>query len=297
MALLLVRLSIFAFRVFANRASDSIRVIEYIFTTARASLAPPHDYGVVGVIDGHSIKLTPFRTANIPPPMALHELKVRSNAIDAAFNSDASLLAVLHQKGIAIFEWRSVAPSASPPMLTGQITFEKDSSPEGIYHQVSFAENDEILVLQRDTSGASLERYGFNDDTGRVEEIPSKAPATSRLSALSSFSQNGSTHPFVQGKSGDLHGLTFGQQTLSHCNFPHYLPWTEIVPYGDDYIAFGMSGSGHLYANSRLLVKNCTSFLVTPVHLIFTTTTHLLKFVHVTDVNGTSFSPLNYAIC
>jgi elongator complex protein 1 len=149
-----------------------------------------------GVIDGQCIKITPFRTANIPPPMALHELKVRSNAIDVAFNSDASLIAVLHLKGIAIFEWKSVAASSSPPMLTGQVTFEKDGSPEGIYHQVSFAENDEILVLQRDASGASLKRYAFNGDRGRMEEIPSKATTTSIISALSSFSHNGSTHPF-----------------------------------------------------------------------------------------------------
>lgn len=261
-------------------------MIEHSFTTARACLAPPHDYGVVGVIDGQYIKVTPFRTANIPPPMALHELRVRSNAIDVAFNADASLVAVLHQKGIAIFEWKSVAASSSPPVLTGQVTFDKESSPNDINHQISFAENDEILVLQRDTSGASLKRFGFDDDTGRVEETSLKVAPSSSISVLSSFSQDKSIHPFVQGKTGDLHSLAFGEHTLSHCNFPHFLPWSEIASYGEDHIAFGMSGHGHLYANSRLLVKNCTSFLVTSAHLIFTTTTHLLKFVHITDVHG-----------
>ncbi|KAE9377847.1 elongator complex protein-like protein 1 [Stipitochalara longipes BDJ] len=271
---------------FIATSLDHIIVIEHIFTIARASLAPPHDYGVIAVIDGQSINITPFRTANIPPPMALHELKVRSNAIDVAFNADASMVAVLHQKGIAILEWKSVAASSSPPVLSGQVTFDKNGSPEGTHHQVSFAQKDEVLVLQRDASGSSIKRYGFNDDTGRMEEILSKTASISRISALSSFFYEGSAHPFVQGKAGDLHSLTFGEHTLSRCKFPHYLPWTEIVQYGEDHIAFGMSGNGHLYANSRLLVKNCTSFLVTSAHLIFTTTTHLLKFVHITDVNG-----------
>jgi len=251
-------------------------------------MAPPHDYGVVGVIDGQSVKVTPFRTVNIPPPMALHEFEVKSNAIDIAFNVDASLIAVLHQEGIAILQWKSVAASLSAPQLTSQATFEKDGSPEGIYHQISFVGKYDVLVLQRQKYGSSLKRYGFSDDTGRMEEILSEAPSTSNIAALSSFSQDESAHPYVQGKAGDLHSLTFGEHSLSHSNFPLYLPWAEIVPYTENHIAFGMSGNGHLYANSRLLVKNCTSFLVTPVHLIFTTTAHLLKFVHITAVNGTS---------
>jgi elongator complex protein 1 len=256
-------------------------------------MSPPHDYGVVGVIDGRCIKATPFRTANIPPPMALHEFEVPSNAIDVAFNADSSLIAVLHQKGIAIFEWESVAASSSSPLLCGQVTFEKNGSPKGIRYQISFADRNDVLVLQRQGPGASLKRYGFNDDTGRMEEIPAKTTSASSIYILSGFPQDGLIHPFVQDKTGDLHSLTFAEHSLSHCNFPLHLPWTEIVPYGGDHIAFGMSGNGHLYANSRLLVKNCTSFLVTPAHLIFTTTTHLLKFVHITDFNGNSFFSLN----
>ena len=42
-----------------------------------------------------------------------------------------------------------------------------------------------------------------------------------------------------------------------------------------------------MYANKRVLAKNCTSFLVTPSHLLFTTSQHLLKFVHLNRVDGT----------
>jgi elongator complex protein 1 len=217
--------------------------------------------------------------------MALHEFQVQSNAIDVAFNADASLIAVLHQHGISIFEWKSISAS-SPPALTGRVSFEKTESPGIIHQHISFAGKDEVFVMQRSESSSIIKRYGFNEDTGRMEELAATARPSHTASTLSSFFQDGTLHPFVQGKKGDLHSLTFGEHTLSHCNFPMYLPWVDIVSFGDDNIAFGMSSSGHLYANSRLLVKNCTSFLVTPAHLIFTTTTHLLKFVHITDVNG-----------
>ena len=108
--------------------------------------------------------------ANIPPPMALHELKVRSNVIDVAFSAEASMIAVLHQNGIAVFEWKSVAASSSPPMLTGQVSFKKDGLPEGRFHQICFADMSGLLLLQRDALGASLKRYDFSTDTGRMDE-------------------------------------------------------------------------------------------------------------------------------
>lgn len=46
-----------------------------------------------------------------------------------------------------------------------------------------------------------------------------------------------------------------------------------------------------LYANGRLLAKNCTSFKVTPAHLVFTTTQHLLKFVHLASVHDLEVPP------
>lgn len=47
-----------------------------------------------------------------------------------------------------------------------------------------------------------------------------------------------------------------------------------------------MTRTGALYANKRVIAKNCTSFLVTPAHLLFTTSQHLLKFVHLNRADG-----------
>lgn len=51
-------------------------------------------------------------------------------------------------------------------------------------------------------------------------------------------------------------------------------------------VMFGLSENGILFANDRVLARNCTSFLVTTAHLIFTTGQHLLKFVHLVGVAG-----------
>ena len=51
-------------------------------------------------------------------------------------------------------------------------------------------------------------------------------------------------------------------------------------------MTISLTRNGALFANDRCLAKDCTSFLLTAAHLIFTTSKHLLKFVHLTDVES-----------
>ncbi|KAF7882762.1 uncharacterized protein EAF02_006125 [Botrytis sinoallii] len=240
---------------FLSVAEDTIDLAEYIFTTARGTLAPPNDFGVLAVIDGQNLMVTPFRVANVPPPM------------------DAT---------------KRVAPT---PTLSGQYTFDS-AIKSTIYQQITFSGKNEILALGRTETGPVVQGYHLAEVPGEMKEKALENYPTSSVSILSSFVEDGVMHPYVQTSSGDLHSLAFGDASLSSCNFSKQLPWVDIIPfgdgpnaYGDGRIAFGLSSNGHLFANTRLLVRNCTSFLVTPAHLIFTTTTHLLKFVHITEVH------------
>lgn len=272
-------------------APNSINMSEYIFTTSHSSVIPPHDRGIVAVIDGQIIKITPFRAANIPPPMALHEITVHSNAIDVMFNIDASMIAVLHHQGVSIFEWKDISASEAPPALTGRYTFGQNELTNTCYQQICFVDANDVLVLRRHITTSLVTRYGFNEDTGRMDKKSHEDTPTSSLITLSSFNKNGSAHPYAQDITGNLHSLSLGDSSLAYYGFPVALPWIEMLSYKDSQLSFGMTTNGHLYANTRLLVKNCTSFLVTPAHLIFTTTTHFVKFVHIADVHDLEIPP------
>lgn len=269
----------------ANKFQDNVNLVEYIFVTTRALTGPPQDHGAVAVIDGKSVKLTPLRTANIPPPMSLYELEVSANVVDVSFNADASLIAVLHLEGAAVFKWTDFAASSEPPRLKARLGLLETNPSEKSHTQISFFGLDEILILQKRKAGAILRRFDFNDRTGEGEmmEFDMSSDFVPEVVALSSFCEGPVAHAFVQGSSGELMSLGVGEYPLHQVSFSSYLPWVEIWEQGAIHIPFGMSTNGHLYAQSRLLVKNCTSFLVTPAHLIFTTTTHLLKFVHITE--------------
>jgi elongator complex protein 1 len=270
--------------VLSNPTIDSVVSVEYIFTIARGPTAPPRDHGVVAVIDGQQVKITPLVVANIPPPMALHEISVPSPALDVVVGDNGSI-AVLHRDGVSLFTNDSISASSPPPVLKRQLAFKKTGNPQNFHQAITFAPNNEVLVLRRSPVGSIITLYSLNDDSSTTEEDLSES-SRSIVSTLSSFTEDGLTKPFTQDRSGALCSALSASRELSYGSFASVLPWVEIVSHGDTHIAFGMSASGQLYANSRLLVKNCTSFVVTPAHLIFTTTTHLIKFVHITDVNS-----------
>lgn len=217
--------------------------------------------------------------------MSLHELEVQSQAVDVAFSADGTMVAVLHHFGVSVFEWKDALALSSSPSLTGRVTFEKTEGHSFTYHQMCFAGKDELLILKTTTDHSKVERYGFDDETGRIELTCSDELGNDRITTLSSSYHEGVSYPFVQNDSWDLYELYPDNGSLSKCKPLTYQPWVEVA-HNPDSIVFSMSGNGHLYANSRLLVKTCTSFLLTPAHLILTTTNHLLKFVHITSADG-----------
>lgn len=251
---------------------------------------PPHDFGAVAVIDGRTVKITPFRTANVPPPMAMYEIEASHSVIDVAFAQDNTTMAVLHQGGLELFDWQSKNGRSLTPRLLATCDMKSDG-PVIDALQVSLASPREPDILYFN-GGLKVCRLNLISDADKLvlsdsilldEEVlflQAKSTANSPESA-------GSRHAHFQTKSGKLVQLSTagGLEPLPIC-FPLQLPWLETTEIEDEIVAFGLSRSGHLYANSRLLVKNCTSFLVTCDHLIFTTSNHYLKFVHLSRPEG-----------
>lgn len=267
-------------KAYANHRIGKVVLTEYIFSISRGSLTPPNDHGAVAVIDGQTLKITPFRTANMPPPMAMFDVDVKSAISDVEFSPDNSYMAILHQTGIDLYGWQLKGQRSVRPSLQGSIVLENREVPL----QISVGNDGTIYVL---CFGDQHEIHCYPSDpsSGQIS-------AKTRTKAGSIFGFAG----YVEGIEGvvaqDSHRM-FRQVHDGHDNLltlkvPVQLPWCTLTSSDSDGnpVAFGLSRNGHLYADKRLLVKNCTSYLVTPDHLIFTTTNHLLKFIHRTEVEG-----------
>lgn len=119
-----------------------IRSLRFSYGVSHGPTSPPHDLGLTAVIDGKSLRLTPLRHANVPPPMALHEVQLDYNALDVAISAKNDRLAVLHARSISVFE---VSPKEGNfrPHFQKKITLTHDSNPL----QIAFDDNTALRIL------------------------------------------------------------------------------------------------------------------------------------------------------
>ncbi|KAF1937312.1 elongator complex protein 1 [Clathrospora elynae] len=261
----------------------ALQVLEYASTISAGSVAPPNDFGMVVSIDGLSLKLTPLRIANVPPPMSLHTLTLESKPIDVALSQSGTRLVVLSDNDLAVYALDLNKRPIPKPVFLWRSDAMKDHSPR----HVTFVGDDQIFVLTD----------SWDEDESRIwrsegDALLPQGPLVDAESASSLISSVDFETLYVQFQNGALHQVGSDETTadlppqtsLVH-KFPSSAPEVQVVNVDGQTLAFGLTKSGVLYANERLLVRNCTSFVVTTAHLIFTTTQHLLKFVHLAGVD------------
>ena len=306
--------------LFLSFISDVLQRRAFASVVDSGPNSSPHDYGLVAVIDGISLKSTPMRLANVPPPMALHEIQMEDNVIDLTITyqqveskNTRILIAILHQTTISLFEcqaqsigttapaiqWRASLVDSEPASTLmplriafgacGTINvlyasdrgyrlkaFDPSGTPVGDLELTSTSSGQiQGLISQKSEHDLNIclifdDRYPTKDSDRKMIESHLSISFTSRKATTQvadSVIYNSSIRVNPKFK---LNGEVSPSNGLS----------AHIFKDTDDSIFFYLNEQGSLFANERCLVRNCTSFLMTPAHLIFTTSQHLLKFVH-----------------
>lgn len=269
--------------------------LEYGLMTCRGSTIPPYDHGSVAVIDGKILKLTPLKIAAVPPPMALCEIEARDNIVDCALSRSSRFVAILTRSMVEVYTWQiSVPPTVNGavngdtkrdtgrllPVLTLQSRHELAESANSKclrYTQVKMRGEEEIMIM------APSQHHTMS--LGILLRQKDSDAAFSRSEDLEPIhgSQNIAVdigHESFWSQSNNLTVATSGK--LAGHQLEGDEPHVEIVRLGPGSLVFkiAMSRNGELFADNRLLAQGCTSFLVTDQHLIFTTSRHYLKFIH-----------------
>ena len=265
-----------------------------------------------------------MRLANVPPPMALHEITLGYNAVDVAVSgcvhemfSDAVRIAVLGREVWSLYTWPLDAKGQKAPRrlvthrlamnatvlwtMNLQITCSREGA---VVCLSSHAEMPVIWSFNHNAIGP-----GYLPQRGeRIEGIvnPGYQPSHQKIYLMSDTNEafGFEERDFYSGVKPV--GIALSLFRSSHSGLLEATSWQREVhvPTNDQTngvitpivvdVVFSLSESGTLFANERRLVRNCTSFLVTPVLLIFTTSQHRLKFVHlVDDADGKHEIPLS----
>lgn len=221
--------------------------------------------------------------------MSLFDLEAATSIVDVAFDSANTSMAVLHRSGIAVYQLKAKGGRSLPPTLMNTISFFDSllaGPPLRVPLQACFSSLGEISILVHDGDNLKLEVYAFSPGGISLQDVV-EVDRSEPISSISSYSGLPDVDAYAQDRSGKLYNLS-GKQGLMPLGLrlPAQLPWYQLVVIGDKTVAVGMARNGRLYADSTLLAKNCTSFVVTDAHIIFTTASHFVKFVHLVDPQG-----------
>ncbi|USW58338.1 Putative elongator complex protein [Septoria linicola] len=254
---------------------QGMRLLNYSFEVARGSTKPPFDHGIVAVIDGKRLKITPLRTANVPPPMAFDEVDLPDNATDVAVDPTGMRIAVLHSDRVSVLNCNYGAKPAKRANVLE--TLHLDAPPGTASRQLCFDGEGGIVVLSATP----------NEQGTRVSTISDFGTSDMRIDTAVSHLFRPTNHDRIlfENNKGMVHDLATKEVVGT---LPATCPHAEVWQGEEGSILFGLTSGGLLHIQSdlqKLKISGCTSFAVTHTHLVYTTSSHLLKFVHL-HTNG-----------
>ncbi|KAM0754229.1 IkappaB kinase complex, IKAP component [Meredithblackwellia eburnea MCA 4105] len=301
-------------RLFLGTTSG-VEEFTFAWDTFASLRPPPNDDASVAVVDGSSLLLTPFRLQNVPPPGASVTLAltarphVPAQVIFFPSPSHAGLeINVLYPNGLLeVYDWDLILPAqegrkfvrgeVAEPTFNRQVQMIEDG--EGIALQIAVLERTiAVLVRYMESGELGLVLLKEGGEKRRVDL------GGSEIRKLIAGEENGGEEAgfLLQDKNGSILFVSPSIPTDSlaspsdHLPFPTFCPWMQYNPAPASSIV-GLSASGNIYASSRLVATNATSFTCTPEFLIFTTFTHEARFVPFVSlaqgiVNPSSIEPI-----
>ena len=258
--------------------------------------------------------------------MASHELVLAFNVVDIAITGSGphgsnTRIAVLHSGGICLYEWKLQERLPSIQSLLNSTELPSDIFFQSISQQVVFMGNHSLLVWHTGPEGSILSTFAMDENIMRYAASSVQNGVRNLIAPAAIVMDIKTSDAYILLNNNEVRGANSvfpkskGQDPLggTKIRLPTFTPRIEVVEYhrkpvrlADSYgngsrdidqahlLTFGLADNGSLYANDRLLTRNCTSFLVTAAHLIFTTTQHLVKFVHMVKVEGMNTVPTIY---
>lgn len=215
--------------------------------------------------------------------MAMFEIEAESSIIDVVFAPDNSNFWVLHHGGITAYTLGTEGNRCLAPKLLQKAPLSAAEEIAALQVAASREHGARILTVAEEEAAiiAAADLLSTKPDGWMANKVDAGS-----VSSMGPFTVGDRSSIFAQEHSGRLLEVSAEGSLPLPVSFPTFLPWAEFAEHDGELLAFGLSEGGHLYVNSRQLVKNCTSFLVTPSHLIFTTSNHLLKFAHLASPEG-----------
>ncbi|KAK1230942.1 putative elongator complex protein 1 [Marasmius sp. AFHP31] len=262
----------------------------YGWETNASNSPPPIDSALVGVADGSSVLLTPFRSQNVPPPMSSHQLSLSSPAtplpssassipVHATFSATSDTLAVLWETGY--FELWSLRTRLGPGR--GKVL-----EPERVFS--SSVKGESGLGFRQIVLVDASEQWSYAALLGSRESGYDIVAVLKRNGEERSATMGGRNGRLAKAMDGMIWQDTDGNlmevniddgSSMPVAQFAEACPTTRrvLLPYQQMPLYIGLANSGKLHiaaedAPSRVVALNATSLTVASGYLIYTSSSH-----------------------
>lgn len=239
--------------------------------------------------------------------MSFSNITTSSNIIDCSISLSGSHIAVLTAVGIDLYEWDFRSKTGAPPRKIASKSFDSEHELEAItrYRQIVIQGEHRIGIFSLSKSGSfEMTRYIMEGSNGVLVNDGEDRDFNSSQGGQLRGIYTDEHHEFIwcQTSAGTN---CLNRSDLYITSAVHSSPQILVVQQDgqlsngvndefqkqNDQISrqfhiFSLSRKGELYANDKLVTRGCTSFVSTNAHLIFTTSLHLLKFVHIGVSDG-----------
>lgn len=264
--------------------------------TDRGSTCPPFDYGLVTVVDGKKLKLTPLKHVNMPPPAAYIEIEADENIIACATSRTSQRVAFLTHSQLYLcrLDMRQASSRDASVRHAGTFSIEKkDLAMFPRPTQIVIQHDDQVFMLApaRNTSSkgqAFCHQYTWvtmTQSSSDLRTLDVQVPRHARQILVDSNHDavwarvDGEIVP-IDMQSHDR--LSFAGTSLSTIANLH----ENTV---DVQCGVSLTKAQILQVNGVQKAHQVTSFAVTDAYLAYTTSNHLLKFAHLVDEPHMSF--------
>lgn len=273
-----------------NYNSGQIDICEFIWDVFRGATAGSTDIGLVMVVDGQNVNLTPLSLANTPPPMSFRSFQSSSTPIHVAVSRSNKTFAVLTNSGLEIAEWDPSLASTGirhvkDPKIVSKFPYDSFFPGEEKPKQVAFIGSkilaiaadledgdSQILLLKLIDSEDSTNKYDF--EIVALHEVPSSIFLIKSLPGFEGA--------FFETIDGTVYSFKSELQEIAAVSkLPRRCDAVEVYfPEHAQPIVFGLHSTGRIYANEHQIASSGTSLCMTDKYIIFTTAQHYLKFCH-----------------
>ena len=241
--------------------------------------------GTVAVVDGSSLKLTPFKIQNVPPPMSSLSLELPRPISHVSFlgtgNGD-DICVMLNDDQLYFFKSQIDCPKIQLPILIGTLSLKDQETFH--YRQVHWVRKDLVVAIVHNKN------EGYDGLLVlKIKEEESKVYVTNRELVRVSHQNvvrlhiSSLGHILVLDEEGMIFELDIGAETTisKMCceSFPEVCSWFTSLTVGieNSEVAYiGLTESNKLYFNQKLLSSECTSYFVHNRHILYTTFSHKL---------------------